>query len=207
MPKLIMSVLFLLLIGPAYAGDAASKFTVSGDTLRYDTESDAANSEIEIDDVEALRNFLRVYVDITTLRLNSSGGSVWAGDEMARIVLDYELTTVVDGECSSSCVNVFLAGVSRQMARGSKMGFHSRNWSSGAIENYYDKWAEDEGWGTPFEFSSWIYADTQAETYDDLVYLVERGVDAGFAIKTKAPRISMWFPSRRELRNAGVLTE
>ena len=63
-------------------------------------------------------------------------------------------------------------------------------------------------WETPFEFASWLYEDTQAEVFSDFEYLLERGVNAQFAIRTlKASSDSMWYPRRVELEAAGVLTE
>ena len=139
----------------AQTDDPSDKFQLSGTTLVYDTESRAEIDEITNKDVDALRQLLRDNSEITTLQLNSSGGSVWAAREMARITIDFDLDTVVDGECSSSCVRILLAGQTRQMARGSKIGFHSRHWAPSAIEKYYDDWREDENWDSPFEFASW----------------------------------------------------
>jgi hypothetical protein len=124
---------------------------------------------------------------------------------MARIVQDYELDTLVDGECSSSCVTIFLAGQAREMSRGSKIGFHQRSWSADGTQSYYDRWREDEGWDTPFDFASWVYQDTQSETWKELTFMISRGVDPEFAIETKRMRSGIWFPGRRKLEQAGVL--
>ena len=191
----------------ACADEGNGKFTVAGDTLTYDTETADVSGEMEDEDIDEFLRLLRANPGITALVLNSGGGSIWAGDEMARIALDFELDTVVSGECNSACVNIFLAGQSRVMTRGSKIGFHSRSWSPGAMFDYYEKWRADEGWDTPFEFGSWVYSDTQAETYQDLSYIISRGVDAKFAIRVKEPRKVMWYPRRSELLAAGVLTD
>lgn len=188
----------------------AAKFKVSGTTLIYDTETTVSGDEAEITtlDVDRLLALLRDNPGITTLELNSSGGSVYAGDEMARIVIDFGLDTVVSGVCSSSCVNIFLAGEARRMMRGSKIGFHQRRWPVAAMEAYYERWREDKRWETPFDFASWVYRDTQTEVFNDLSYMIERGVDAAFAVETKKVASSdEWFPSRAELTAAGVLRE
>ncbi len=181
-------------------------FTVSGVSIIYDTETQE-NSEIYEDDIGELRALLKSHPSVDTLVLNSGGGSLWAGEELARIVLDYELNTVVDGECSSSCVDIFLAGQTRTMTRGSTIGFHLSSWSPSAVERYFNTWAEEEGWSSAFEMGSWIYSDTQAEVYDGLNYMVSRGVDPGFAIKSITPRDDIWYPLRKDLLEAGVLTE
>lgn len=190
--------------------DGAAKFQIDGETLIYDTETTVNGDEAEItnSDIDRLLTHLRDNPQITTVELNSSGGSVYAGNEMARIVIDFELDTLVSGECSSSCVTIFLGGDRRRMLLGSKIGFHQREWPADAMQSYYDKWGKDSGWDTPFEFSSWVYEDTQAEMYEDLTFMIERGVDPTFAIETKRiPNSNEWFPSRLQLIHAGVLRE
>ncbi|WP_246139553.1 hypothetical protein [Falsiphaeobacter marinintestinus] len=190
--------------------DGTSKFQIDDTTLIYDTEITIEGDEAEITntDVDRLLKLLRGNPQITQLELNSSGGSVFAGNEMARIVIDFELDTLVSGECSSSCVTIFLGGTSRRMLLGSKIGFHQRQWPADAMESYYTRWSDDSGWNTPFDFASWVYEDTQSEMHTELMYLIERGVDPVFAIKTKGVlNADEWFPSRLELTRAGVLRE
>lgn len=185
------------------------KFHVEGPVLIYDTEAapDPDDREIQNGDLDDLLEILRGTEGIRSLRLNSTGGSVWAGSEMARVVIDFELDTVVEGECSSSCVSIFLGGTRRELARGGKLGFHQRSWSPGAMESYYDKYAGEEGWETPFDFASWVYEDTQSELFKEMSFMQSRGVALEFAIETKRLRSTTWFPSRRELVQAGVLTD
>lgn len=208
MLRSLMMATSVLLAGQVSASghaDAPSKFDVQGSTLIYDTE-DRVNSEIESEDVDLLLNVLRDNEGITVLELNSTGGSVWAGREMARIVVDFGLDTIVNGECSSSCVRIFLAGNNRQMTLGSKIGFHQPRWSAASMESYYEKWREDDGWDTPFEFAEWVFDDTQREFHEDLAYMIDRGVSAEFAVRSKGiPNDDNWFPTRVELTLAGVL--
>ncbi|MBU2983414.1 hypothetical protein KO498_16530 [Lentibacter algarum] len=179
--------------------------TVKGDTLVFDTTT-TEDSEIDKPDIAAFLSVLRANTNITTVQLNSSGGSVWSAEEISRIIVDFELDTVVNGRCSSSCVMLLLAGTNRSLTRGSKIGFHSRSWSASSMQRYYESEKESEGWDTPFEFGSWSYRDTYREAHELLSYLVDRGVDPVFAIETIALREEMWYPSRRELTEAGVLT-
>ncbi|MBE1283785.1 MAG: hypothetical protein GJ676_10790 [Rhodobacteraceae bacterium] len=186
------------------------KFTLRDETLIYDTETAAPKGEAEVtaDDIDRLLEMLRANPDIRVLELNSNGGSVYASSEMARIVIDFGLDTIVSGECFSSCVTIFLAGNKRQMMLGSKIGFHQPKWPAAAIENYYETWKDEEGWHNPFELASWIYADTQSEVFEELTYMIGRGVDAGFAVRTKGVRNDdEWYPSRIELMKAGVLRD
>ncbi|WP_234417109.1 hypothetical protein [Loktanella sp. Alg231-35] len=187
----------------------ASKFTVDGDTLIYNSqiEIDGRYAEISEEDIDLLAEHLRQNKDISVLQLTSSGGVIWVGADMAQIVLDFELDTLVVDECSSACVTVFLAGARREMTRGSRIGFHQSSWDAQDIQDYYKYWREQSHWHTPWDFAAWLYGDTQHETAEQIAYMLARGVDPEFAVETKKYRPGMWFPSRQELQTAGVLRE
>lgn len=203
-----VSVPFLAEAEPAEPA-VSDKFRREGAVLVYDTEAAARSEDREIQnaDLDRLLEILRGSEEIRVLRLNSTGGSVWAGNEMARVVIDFELDTVVEGECSSSCVTIFLGGTRRSLARGGKLGFHQRSWAAPAMETYYDSYAGEEGWQSAFDFASWVYEDTQSELYKEMRFMAERGVALDFAIETKRLRSTTWFPSRVDLVKAGVLTD
>lgn len=198
---------FALAFAPAFAKEPLSdKLEVEGAVLIYDTEK--TGDEIRDEDIDQLKQILARHAEIKELRLNSSGGSVFAGSEMAGIVMEYGLDTNVAGECVSACVDVFLAGNRRSMTRGSKIGFHHRSWGPHAVQSYYRDQRREMDWATPFEFGSWIYGDTQTEIYEHLVYMVSRGVEPGFAIETlQAVASEEWYPSRAQLIAAGVLRQ
>ena len=90
----------------------AEKFIISGDTIIYDTfkAKNEFNQEINWDDVTEFEYLMRNNEDVKNLQLNSSGGLVEAAIYFSDIIIDYELNTHVDGECSSSCVFLFLGG-------------------------------------------------------------------------------------------------
>ena len=198
----------VLAIAPGLA--AANKFRLDGATLVYDTETPGPgeDSGIVAEDVDLLLHFLRSHEDIVRLEINSAGGEVFAATQISDIVIDFELDTHVHGDCDSSCVTIFLAGETRTMSRGSRIGFHQIFWSPEHIESYYEREREAQGWKTPFDFAAWMYLDTQEEVYAHLKYMLARGVEPGFAIESiRNPHSSMWRPYRRELLAAGVLTE
>lgn len=209
MRALVPAILLAQIATAVGAGETAvaetPKFRVADTILVYDTENTGEDGEIAPEDVDALRSALRAHPQIATLRLNSAGGSIWAAEDMARIVTDFGLATEVDGECSSSCVTVFLGGAKRTMTRGSKIGLHSRWWAPEDVQNYYEQNRAAERWTSPFDFGSWIYQDTQAEIYGAMSWIVSRGVDPAFAIEMYAPRDAMWYPDRSALEKAGVL--
>ena len=151
---------------------------------------------------------LKTNENIRVLILNSEGGYLEAGYDIADIVIDAELDTHVDNVCESACATIFLAGKKRSLGLGGKIGFHSSSWAAESIQDYYTSEKDTQGWETPFDFASWLYEDTQAEIFSDFEYLLEREVEAKFAIKTlKASSDSMWYPRRKELEAAGVLRE
>lgn len=205
----ISPALISLLFATAPLADA-KKFTINGDTVLYDTSLAEAEEDQEInwDDAETLEELLRKNSDVKVLHLESYGGLTEAAQHIADVVIDYELDTYVDGECSSACVTIFLGGEKRTLARGSWLGFHKTYWSSESMKEYYESEKEEEEWESPFEFSEWVYADTQEQILKDFEYMLERGVTPAFAIKTlRADSDDMWYPRRKELVAAGVVND
>lgn len=200
----------LLAITMLASSAQADKFSINGDILTYDTSlaEKEENQEINWDDAEKLEALLRKNAKVKVLHLESYGGLTAAAMHIADVVIDYELNTYVDGECSSSCVTIFLAGEKRTLARGSWLGFHKTSWDSDSMKNYYESEKENEDWDNPFEFTEWVFDDTQEQILEDFEYMLERGVTPSFAIKTlRADSDDMWYPRRKELVAAGVVTD
>ena len=66
----------------------------------------------------------------------------------------------------------------------------------------------DFGWDDEFDFAEWAYSDAVNDVVVELRFMLERGVDPGFAIRTlDAIPDGMWFSSRTEMEAAGVLRE
>jgi len=188
----------------------ADKFSINGDTLTYDTSLAEKEEDQEINwaDAEELQSLLRKNSDVKVIHLESYGGLTAAAMHIADVVIDYELNTFVDGECSSSCVTIFLAGEKRTLARGSWLGFHKTSWDSDSMKDYYESEKDSEEWDSPFEFTEWVFDDTQEQILKDFEYMLERGVTPSFAIKTlRADSDDMWYPRRKELVAAGVVND
>ena len=201
---IIFAVLF------SHTVSANDKLYVEGNTLYYNSDlaADDMNAEINWDDVDTIQEILLDDEEITIIQLNSSGGLLTAAQYISDLVIDFELDTYVSGECSSGCVDIFLAGNKRVLERGSWLGFHKSSWDAGNIERYYELNKEEEGWNNAFEFSSWLYEDTQSDILKQMKYMLERGVEADFIIQTlQADSEGMWYPRRKQLEAAGVLTE
>ena len=189
---------------------ANEKFSINGDIIIYDTfkASDETLAEINWEDTNVLAKILSENPNIKTLQLNSLGGIIDAAEYMSDIIIDFELNTHVVGECSSSCAILFIAGEKRTIQRGSWLGFHQGSWDKDSIKEHYEYNKAEYGWANEFEHSSWIYKDTQKQIFRDMEYLIERGVEPLFAIKTmKADNEDMWYPRRKELEAAGVIRE
>ena len=187
----------------------AEKFKLDGKILFYDTDSaPPGQDEINWQDVATLVFLLRQQQQIEVLHLNSAGGLIEAAREMADIIIDFELDTRVTDECASACVTLFLAGENRQLDRGGRLGFHRISWDAASMEEYYKDARADIGWDSLYEFASWSYEEAQKDVLSEMEYLLERGVDPEFAIKTlRAENADMWFPRRLELTLAGVLSK
>ena len=210
MSSRLFAVFFVAMIVPLTATSQASKFELNGSTLIYDTSSASNEQEQEItwEDVDELDALLKSEQSIKEIELNSAGGDVEAAFYMADLIIDYELDTNVNGTCESACTLLLLAGERRSIERGSWVGFHQSYWDAPYIQGYFERNKDTKGWSNAFEFASWMYEDTQREVLRNLQYFVERGVDAGFAIKTmKATSDDMWYPRRKELEAAGVIVE
>ena len=187
---------------------AEGLFKVVGNKLYYDTENSDRVDQIEFSHTDNLFDILKSDDQIKILVLNSTGGLTEAAYDMADLIIDAGLDTHTEGNCLSACVTIFLAGKNRSLDLGGKIGFHKARWAGSDLEDYYNSHKKDEKWEDPFEFSSWLYEDTQSDVFKKFEYLLERGVKPSFAIKTlRAGPEGMWKPRRTELISGGVLTQ
>ena len=185
------------------------KFTIDQSKLIYDTENidDWENAEINEDDPDIFFQLLSENPQITTVQLNSAGGLQADAYEISDLIIDFDLDTHVNGICHSSCTILFLAGNKRTVERGSTLGFHQLHWAAESQRVYYEYYLGTD-WNDEFEYAEWLYNDAQATILLDMEYLLERGVEPSFAIKTlQADSYDMWIPRRKELLNAGVIIE
>ncbi len=202
-------VLFLIFQSNHVFSANIDKFTVDQSKLIYDTENidDWENAEINEEDPDIFFQLLSENPQITTVQLNSSGGLQADAYEISDLIIDFDLDTHVNGVCHSSCTILFLAGNKRTVERGSTLGFHQLHWPAESQRVYYEYYLGTD-WNDEFEYAEWLYNDAQATILLDMEYLLERGVESSFAIKTlEADPNDMWIPRRKELINAGVIIE
>lgn len=129
--------------------------------------------------VEALEKNPRV----KTISLNSPGGRLREAQQIARLLKSRQLNTYVEGECSSACTYVFLAGKDRAATPNAHIGFHQPSFP---------------GIG---EAELAIATENMAKHYR-VANLPEDFIQ--IAINTKAE--GMWYPSREEMVKARVIT-
>ncbi|MDD9885401.1 MAG: hypothetical protein OXU62_12880 [Gammaproteobacteria bacterium] len=185
------------------------KFAIDGDILHYNTNLAATEEwqEITSEDLDFFEKVLKENPDIKVVYLTSWGGEVETSFEIADLIIDYELNTHAVDICFSGCATLLLGGNQRTLERGSKVGFHRSWWGVDALKYYYEENKESEGWDSVFDFAAWVHDDAQEEIYRAFEFLLERGVDPLFSIKTlKADSDNEWYPRRKELLDANFLT-
>ena len=191
---------------------AYEKFKVDGEVLHYNTELAVKDIDkgIKEEDADKLLETLKNNPNIKTIHLTSWGGLISTAVEMADIIIDFELDTHVKEICFSACPLLLMGGETRTLERGSKIGFHRSSWDSNSMKNFYENKETREiyGWKNEFDFSSWVYDDSQEEIYSQFKYYLERGVSPSFVIETmKARSEEGWYPSRKDLLEANVITK
>lgn len=210
-----------VLILSAQVAQAEPRFRIDGSVLVYDTANpvdatvitdgtppEDTVGEIAYEDVGVLRSILQRNGErIETLRLTSDGGYIEAAYEMADIIVDFALDTEVQGECSSACAVLFLAGEERTLLRGGRIGLHPSNWSVDSLRGYYQDLQPDYGWEDEFAFAEWVYREGQRDANRMTEFMVRRGVTAEFALDVVNRGIgTIWYPTRAEMQAAGMLS-
>ncbi|ESW61955.1 MAG: hypothetical protein Q27BPR15_03790 [Rhodobacter sp. CACIA14H1] len=218
--RALTTALLLLAATPALA---QTRFTLDDNVLIYNTSFpvdatriDPASGmtpadtvgDIAYEDIDTLRSILSRHEDrLDTMRLTSDGGYIEAAYEMAAILSDYGLKTEVEGECASACAVIFAAGTERRMNKGGRIGLHPSSWSAESIRSYYEDWHEESGWKDEFAFAEWVYDEGQRDANKLVTHLLTHGVSPDFAVKVVALGMgTMWYPTRKEMEAAGLLT-
>lgn len=116
--------------------------------------------------------------------LASSGGYIFVGRGVGKVIADQDLDTHVDGYCYSACARAFIAGRTRTIATDAKLGFH--------------RYRLDAVYPVPF-------IDVDTEQDKDRVYYRSHGVgDAFLARMFDAVQPDLWIPSADTLLKSRV---
>jgi len=136
-----------------------------------------AGSEKELERIVSAMPQLKV------LHVNSVGGRIREAERMAELVRKKGLTTYTSDQCLSAATLVFIAGKERVVASRAKIGFH-QGWFPGMTEH-------------------------QRRVSDEALRktMLQAGVSDEFITHVLATsHESMWYPTKQEMRKAGVIT-
>lgn len=116
---------------------------VIGDTLYIDGEIHPFMAEYFFDGMEGpgkARN-------IKTVVLNSFGGLAEAGYQVAKIIRERGITTIIPagGTCASACTIIFQGGLVRKASRNSVMLYHGVRAGRTAMSTIYRRAVEEDG--------------------------------------------------------------
>jgi len=174
-----------LIYGLGQTPDATAQTPTQPGPLTREGATATLRGPIGFDSYQALLKALERDSALTTLVLDSPGGRVPAARGLARLVREGAIRTEVYGTCASACTLVFLAGETRVLHAGARLGFHGYRLIS----------------GPPL-------LDPEEEQARDTAYMIARGVAPAFAARAYAtPHSNMWFPTRQDLTAAGVLAD
>lgn len=164
----------LVVVGIHPLGIPAS-LSVNGRTLHID-------GTITIEVAEQFKGLISKHPEVDQVSLSSLGGSIDGAVDIASLIKERNLSTVVIGECSSACTLIFLASKVRAFDVDASLGFHSP--SSGAAGDVVIN-------GTSLEMR--------------LAY-VDAGLSEPFADKAFwTPSNSMWYPTDDVLIKEGAV--
>jgi hypothetical protein len=131
---------------------------------------------------QRVRQALAAAPGVRVLHLNSRGGRLYEGRAIAQEVRRRGLDTFVEAQCASACTFVYLAGHDRGATTEARIGFHSA--SIGGAEH-----SDPEG------------------TQEMLSAYRAVGLSSAFLARVQAtPSSQMWYPTRDELLDNGIVT-
>ncbi len=134
---------------------------------------------------EKVKDLLSLNLNVDSIVLESSGGLLYEGAELSRLVLTRSLNTYTYEHCASACTIVFISGNRRYISSTAKLGFHQYSYSR------------------PSEL---IDLNLFKEQVDDAKFFNRRGVKTEFTDKMyNAKSEDMWYPSTQELLKYGVI--
>lgn len=150
-------------------------------TLAADGKSLALRGTIGTGSYEYVHQILSTAPGVRTIVLDSEGGRLREAEHLAALVRERGLDSYVEGQCSSACTYLFLAGKDRAATPNARIGFHSPSFA-----------------GT---------SSYQASTEKMLAYYRSAGISEPFLDRVRNTKSQeMWYPSRDELFDNGVLT-
>lgn len=162
--------------------ERASKYSL---TVSSDGTYVSLTGSFELGLTEKLRTLLQEHPGLKGIVLASPGGNIYEGRGAAKLIKEQGLNSYVFETCYSACTTAFIAGATRTLGPNGRLGFHSYS-----IEADYQ---------VPF-------VDTVDEqNYDRKFYQSQKIKDEFLNQMFNAPPSDLWFPSTKELLEAGVV--
>jgi len=195
--------LFLMASVDAAAAAEEARFYIEGERLFYNSNIPYPG-ETDIDivekDVDELGLYLMEAPDVTTVVLESWGGSTSAAMAMGQKILDLSLATEVQHGCESACAYAFLAGRPRILVAGGQLGFHRGSTKTTDVRAFVTAVEED------VDPADTAYDQAITSAVDTMQYMLRHGVSETFALDVLGtPPREMLRPYREELIAAGVI--
>lgn len=135
---------------------------------------------------EDVSRILEKNTGVTKLILDSRGGRVYEGRQLAEVVIHYKLDTYVSGQCYSAAGLPFAAGKQRFLCKGAKLGFHQYLYPEN-LRGYFN---------------------IDKEQQRDKTFYMSRGVKRGFVNRIfNTPTDDFWFPTKDELVDSGMIQD
>jgi len=201
---------FLLLSTGSLLGQ--SRYTIDGDTLTLDMTIKEPGYEFdgaldEYDETEVI-SYLFDNPQIKTLRVTGPGGYLPTASAIAEYLIRHDINTEAMGECNSACAHIFLGGKTRTLALGAKLGFHRPHLNKEREKQFYEENHVKKGWKDRFDYGIDTYDLAMLHMVKSIEYMLNRGVNIDFILKRySTSSYDIWYPSKAELLEAGVLTK
>lgn len=190
---------------------AAERFRIEGDTLFFDMgytgEDGAWPGHLTMDDPETMALILMENPDINTVAVTGPGGKEVAGREVALKLLGFGIHTIAYGDCSSVCVNIFLAGVTRKLTEDARLEFHRPFINADTQRARFSEFHEYYGWKDEFDLVVASYDRGYKRALVNIGYMTSRGVALDFVLEAYSyGGDDLWSPEHSRLLSAGVVT-
>jgi len=204
-------VLSFLLFTPA-SGFAEGRYSIVGDVLTLDMRVEEPGYEFdgaldEYDETEVI-SYLFDNPQIKTLRVTGPGGYLPTASAIAEYLIRHDINTEAVGECNSACAHIFLGGKTRTLVLGAKLGFHRPHLVKEREKQFYEENHVKKGWKDRFDYGIDTYDLAMLHMVKSIEYMLNRGVNIDFILKRySTSSYDIWYPSKAELLEAGVLTE
>lgn len=132
---------------------------------------------------DSFAEFIKTSPQVKTLILNSPGGRLLEAQKIADLLKTKGLDTYVEEHCASACTYIFLAGKDRAATPNAKIGFHQ--------PNFPGVHGREKEQATQAMLNNY----RQARLPEQFIERIGR-----------TSSDDMWYPSREELLEAGVIT-